>query len=100
TGVKTTDDVKTAVINYLQRNGVTNCDNSMVTITNLTSSSRNDPSTANQLDHYQVKVSVPVDNFRWILLSRLTSGTNLTATVDWYSMRDLPLTVNDAIPLQ
>ena len=100
TGVKTPSQVKAVVINYLNRYGITNCDVSMVTITNLTSSSRNDPTTANQLDHFQISLSIPVDNIRWLLLTRLTSGSNMSASADWYSMGDLPITVNDTVPLQ
>ncbi|MFO0970474.1 MAG: TadE/TadG family type IV pilus assembly protein [Gemmataceae bacterium] len=100
TGVKTISQVKQTVITYLNRFGITNCDVSMVTVTNLTSSARSDPTTANQLDHFQISLSIPANNVRWVLLTRLTSGSNMTASADWYSVADLPLTVNDSVPLQ
>jgi len=71
-----------------------------ITITNLTNSSRPDPSTANQLDHFQVQVTIPFNSVRWVLLNQITTVTQLTATADWYSMKDTPISVNQSIPLE
>jgi hypothetical protein len=46
-----------------------------------------------------VSVSIPFNSVRWIALDRITSLTNLTASADWYSMRDIPLAVSMVIPL-
>jgi Flp pilus assembly protein TadG len=103
TGQKTVSQVQQTVVNYLAQNGIT-IDPSAVTLTNLTSSSRYDPTVgmqpqnAQQLDHFQLSVSVPFDNVRWVLLSRITAITTLTATADWYSMNNKPLTVSTTIP--
>jgi Flp pilus assembly protein TadG len=105
TGKRSVSDVQQTVVNYLARNGVT-VPTSAVTITNLTNSTRSDPragtstSNARQLDHFQITITVPFDNVRWILLNEVTSTTNLTTSADWYSMVDLPLTVSPTIPAQ
>src|SRR5262245_53357546 len=53
---KTISQVQDDVVNYLIRNGIKSVKNSDVTVVNLTNASRNDPTTANQLDHYRVTV--------------------------------------------
>jgi Flp pilus assembly protein TadG len=98
-GSKNTAAVQTDVINYLNRNGISNVTTSMVTFQNLTNPSNTDPSKAAQLDHLRVSISVPFNNVRWILLNQITNAKNLNAQADWYSMNDLPLAVNDVIPL-
>lgn len=98
TAHKTFDQCKEDVVNYLKLNGITSVSTSDVTIVNLTDASR-DPINADQLDRFRITVSVPVESIRWILLDRLTTVTHLTVQVDWYSMRDIPITVNDVIPL-
>jgi hypothetical protein len=71
------------------------------TATNLTSSSRPDPSSANQLDHFQIVVTLPYSNVQWSFFNHLLpSNASLTATVDWYSLRDLPVTVSTTIPVE
>jgi Flp pilus assembly protein TadG len=70
-----------------------------ITITNLTSSTRPDPSTANQLDHFQIQVTIPFNSVRWVLLNQITNVTTLSATADWYSMKDIPISINQNIPL-
>lgn len=99
TGSKNAASVKNDVVNYLTVNGITGVTASMVTITNLTNGSRSDPTQGSQLDQYRVTVSMPFNNVRWILLNQITSATTISATCDWYSMNDLPLTVATAIPL-
>ncbi len=60
----------------------------------------NDPTTANQLDQIEVSVSIPFNNVRWVLLNQITPVQNLTASTEFYSMRDVPLSINTTIPLQ
>jgi Flp pilus assembly protein TadG len=97
-GSQNTAAIQQTVVTMLNANGIP-CTASNVTITNLTSSSRNDPSTANQLDEFQVTVTIPFNSVRWVLLQQITSTTQLTATTYWYSMRDLPFNINTNIPL-
>ena len=58
-------------------NGIT-CTTSNVTVTNKTSSARNDPTTANQMDQFHVSVQIPFDSVRWVLLNKITKTQNLT----------------------
>src|SRR5262249_34151787 len=103
TGQKTVSQVQQTVVNYLAQNGITVAATD-VTLTNLTNASRSDPTVgtgatnAVQLDHFQITVSVPFDNVRWILLGKITNITTLTATSDWYSMNNQPLTLSTTIP--
>lgn len=97
--LKTADQVKADVVNFLQQNGITSVTTSNVTVQNLTSSARNDPTKGEQLDRYRVAVSIPFDSVRWILLNQITSVTTLNASADWYCMRDVPVVVNADIPL-
>lgn len=99
TGVKTTAQVQATVVTYLQQKGLTSVAASNVTVTSVSNSSNTDPSTATQLDQFRVSVTIPFSSVRWIALNQITSTSNLTASADWYSMADLPLTVETAIPL-
>lgn len=100
TGVKSTAQVKAVVVNYLKLNGISKVSESDVTVVNLTSSSRPEPNQADQMDRFQISVSISADNVRWIMLPRVSGVNTLSATVDWYSMRDLPITVDDTIPVE
>jgi Flp pilus assembly protein TadG len=99
TGVKTTAEVKQTVVTYLQQKGLTFVAASNVTVTSVTNTGITDPSLATQMDQFRVSVSVPFDSVKWVALTRLTGLTNLTASADWYSMRDIPLAVSMVIPL-
>ncbi len=90
--------VQNIVASYLTRNGIP-CSASNVTVTNVTSSSRPDPTTANQFDQFDVTVTIPFNSVRWVLLNQITNVTQLTASADWFSMKDVPITVNQTIPL-
>jgi Flp pilus assembly protein TadG len=90
-------DVTNTVTNYLTRNGITTTGIS-VTFTDLTNPSVTDPYEANQLDQLQVTVTLPFDNVRWALLGKISSVSNLGATVYWYSMADSKVTVSTTIP--
>jgi Flp pilus assembly protein TadG len=97
TGARTTSQVQQDVVTYLTNNGIP-ATTSMVTVTNLTSSSRADPTQANLLDQYQVSITIPFDSVRWILLNKITGQANLSASATWSSMADTPLSVNTTIP--
>jgi Flp pilus assembly protein TadG len=99
TGVKTTDQVKQVVATYCQQKGLTSVATSNVTVTSVTNTGITDPSLATQLDQFRVSISIPFSSVRWIALNQITTTQNLTASADWYSMRDIPLAVNDTIPL-
>jgi len=100
TGNKTIDQVKGDVVNYLQRNGIPSVSKNDVTVENLTSSSRAEPKDAEQLDRFRIAVSIPVDSIRWILLPRISSTKTLAVSVDWYSMKDIPIAVSETIPTE
>ncbi|MBM4072949.1 MAG: pilus assembly protein [Planctomycetes bacterium] len=100
TGVKSSSEVTDVVVRYLQQNGIKSVAASDVSVTNITSGSRPEPNAANQLDQFRVSVSIPFDSVRWVLLSQVSSVKTLTASSEWYSMRDIPITVDANIPLQ
>jgi len=97
-GQTSSTTVRQYVVNYLNMNGLTGVDISMVTLTNVTSSSRNEPTAANQLDQYRVTVSVPYSTIRYSTVAQITSTTTVTASADWFSVKDLPVTVSSTIP--
>ncbi len=99
TGRKTTAQVQQVVLDYLTSAGISVAD-ATVTLTNLTDPSRSDPMTANQLDRFEITVTLPFNNVRWALVNQITSVTNLTATVEWLSMRDIPFAVSTTIPVE
>ncbi len=90
--------VRQYVVNYLNMNGLTGVNLSMVTMANLTASARSEPPTANQLDQFRVTVTVPYSTIRWSTLAQITSTTTITAAADWYSTKDLPVIVPNVIP--
>lgn len=97
-GQQSAATVQQYVVNYCNMNGLSNVNTSMVTITNITNASRSDPTTANQLDQFRVTVTVPYSSIRWSNIAQITSTSSLTASADWYSMRDTPFTVSTVIP--
>jgi Flp pilus assembly protein TadG len=108
-GKKTPSQIQTDVVNYLANAGLevkhgntwgpVTASDLTISVTNLTSSTRSDPTTANQLDHFQTKVSIPFNSVRWVLLNQVTNVTTMSATADWYSVKDIPITINQTIPL-
>lgn len=98
TGQATNSEVQQAVVDYLKAAGAKTT-GVAVTVTNLTQAARSDPSAATQLDSFQVAVSVPSNNFRWIVLPALQGTATLRATSTWKSMRDIPLSMPSSIPL-
>ena len=37
-------------------------------------SARSDPTAANQLDHFQITVTIPFNSVRWVLLNQITNA--------------------------
>ena len=97
TGNTTISTAQTEVINICARNGIT-VTASNISITNVTNSTRSDPTTCNQLDQWHVQVQIPFNSVRWILLNQITTVSTLTGQADWFSMRDIPISVNTTIP--
>jgi Flp pilus assembly protein TadG len=109
TGTRNTAQVQQVVLDYLDRNmrrttrgGVTYVPsaNVVVTITNLTDSSRNDPTQANQMDRFEITVSIPTTNIYWVSLPWVNMPTALTTRSEWYSMKDIPLSVDTTLPAE
>jgi Flp pilus assembly protein TadG len=98
TGNVNTAGVQQVVASYLTRNGIP-CSTSNVTVTNLTSSSRNDPTTAQQSDQFQVTVTIPFSSVRLVALNQVAPTSQLTASANWFSMKDVPVTINTTVPL-
>lgn len=96
TGLKTSTQCQTAVTDYLTNAGLSTS-GVTVTVTNVTHGG--DVINAVQLDHLQCTVSFPFNNAKWMAIDWFVpNGTNMTAAADWYSMKDVPLTVNQTIP--
>ena len=98
TSNKTISQVQDVVVRYLKNNGISSVSKSDIIVKNLTDGDRPDPTQAEQLDRYRVTVSIPFNSVRWAVLDQITNKTTLTASVDWYSMRDEPIIVDDTIP--
>lgn len=99
TGVRTTAQVQQAVLNYLQNAGVSTA-GVTVTVTDV-SAPGTDPAAATQLDNLRVTVALPFANVRWIAFDWFVApGSTITSTAEWYSLRDLPITVNPTMPIE
>ncbi len=90
--------VKQYVVNYLNTNGISAVATSDVTVTNVTTGSAYDNTTVVQMDRLHIAVSIPFDSVRWILLNKVTTVSTLNASSEWYSMRDIPISVTSTIP--
>jgi Flp pilus assembly protein TadG len=90
--------VQQYVVNYCNMNGLTGVDTTMVTTTNITNPSRSDPTTCTQLDQWRVTVTVPYSTMQWSNIAQITPTTSLTASADWYSMKDSSLNITATIP--
>jgi len=97
TGSVSISTAQTEVVNILARNGVT-ATARQITMTNVTNASRSDPTTCNQMDQWHTQIQIPFNSVRWILLKQITNVTTLTGQADWYSMKDVPISVNTTIP--
>ena len=98
TAQKGASSVQTVALNYLTRAGVPTT-GVTVAVSNLTNSSRADPSGASQLDKYEVVVTMPSNNVRLILMNSLIGPGTITARCTWSSMVDIPVSVPASIPL-
>jgi Flp pilus assembly protein TadG len=99
-GTQTTAQVQQYVVNYLTTNGISGASASNVTFQDITNPSVTDPTLAAQMDRLRVSVTLPYSSFRWSLLSQITNTTSLSASADWFSMMDTPITVNTNVPAQ
>ena len=64
----------------------------------LQRSAPRNPTAAVQMDRLRVSVSLSYDSIRWSPLAQITGVSVLTASSDWFCMRDIPISVNSAIP--
>jgi Flp pilus assembly protein TadG len=99
TGTVSAATVQQYVVNYLTTNGIA-VSTSDVTFQNLSQPGLSDPTMAGQMDRLRVSVTVNYSSFRWSMLSQITSVSSLSASADWFSMMDSPLTVNTTIPAE
>lgn len=98
TGLNSNAQVQQSVIQYLKTAGVPTA-NVTVTVTDITSGG--DVSAANQMDQLSVTVTIPFADVAWEALNYVVpSGTQLTASAIWNSMKDLPVTVSTTLPIQ
>jgi Flp pilus assembly protein TadG len=98
TGLNTNAQVQQSVAQYLQNAGLPT-GNVNVTVSDVTSGG--DVSNANQLDQITVTVSIPFKDVAWDALAYvMPAGSQLSATVTWYSMVDLPVSVSTSLPIQ
>jgi Flp pilus assembly protein TadG len=86
-GIVTNAQIQTDVMNYLKNAGVPT-QNATVTVTNVTEPGV-DASQAAQMDQLTVTVTVPVQDFSWIMIGYIIpSGSNLSSQAVWYSMQN------------
>lgn len=71
-----------------------------VSFSNKTDMNRGDPKLSNQLDKFDLTVSMPFNNVKWAFVNQITDTQTLTATSTWYSMRDTPIVINATLPVQ
>jgi len=100
----TASTVTTEVTNYLTAAGLpaTAVSGAQVTLTCLATPTWTDPYEALPLDAYTVTVTIPAgapfNSLRWNLLNRITSVTQLSATVYWQSANNSQVTVSTTLP--
>jgi Flp pilus assembly protein TadG len=96
--------VATAAQNYMTAAGLpsTAVNNAQVTLTCLATPAWTDPYSANPLDPFTVTVTIPAgapfNSLQFTSLANIAHVTQLTTTVTWYSLNDLPVTVSSTIP--
>jgi Flp pilus assembly protein TadG len=103
TGTTDMATIRTTVQQYIQgaEPRITNFTNFTVAFADITKPSVTDPTGCKQLDHFTMTITMPFDNVRWSLSKMFSpTGTQLSATVDWYSMADLPVTVTTGMPIE
>jgi Flp pilus assembly protein TadG len=117
TGKLTNSQVQQVVLTYIQ-NGLNDSDNSgntgrqrtqnsVITVQNMTSSDssgsppRTDATGAMQFDQFQITVTVPFRDVRWVSLGLITnSSTLVTGQANWYSLKDKTYPAPPVPPLQ
>jgi Flp pilus assembly protein TadG len=98
TGLNTNAQAQQAVTQYLQNAGLPT-QNVTVTVTNNTRGG--DVSEAKQLDQLTVSVSIPFSDVAWDMLNYFVpSGSQITGSATWYSVKDLPVSVSTTLPIQ
>jgi Flp pilus assembly protein TadG len=105
TGIFTNVQVQKIVLHHINNQGVQVTDSSdnpfsgvAVTVTNNTSTGV-DASLANKLDSFTIGVTLPFSLVRFSALNHFVNNTTtMGATVNWYSMKNNPFTVNQTMP--
>jgi Flp pilus assembly protein TadG len=103
TGTVPLATIKTNVQNYIRAGDprITNFNGFDLAFTDVTNSTVTDPTNCSQLDKFTITVSLPFDNLRWSLTKMFTpTGTKAQATVTWFSLTDLPVTVSTILPAE
>jgi Flp pilus assembly protein TadG len=96
-GSKSTSEVQEHVRMYLDAQGLNTAGMPTPEVTNLTSSDRNDPREAEQLDRFRIRVFFPTANCRWFFF-RYTSA-NMMAESLFVSLHDVPVALpSEEIP--
>lgn len=101
----TAAEAKQAVCDYLTGAGFpsTAVSGAVVTLTNQSSHSWNDPSDAQPLDAFQISLTIPsgapFDSLRLSSFNLITSTNSLSVTVNWRSMKDSLIVVSSSLPL-
>jgi Flp pilus assembly protein TadG len=87
TGQLSNSQVEQVVINYLQDAGFP-ATNAVVTVENLTTPGT-DARDALQLDRYQITVTLPFNDVRWLALNYiLPADSTITASAVWTTLKD------------
>jgi Flp pilus assembly protein TadG len=98
TGLNTNAQVEQSVIQYLQNAGLPTS-NVVVSVVDVTSGG--DVSNAQQMDQINVTVTIPFKDVAWDALSYVVpANSQITGMATWFSMVDLPVTVNTTLPIQ
>jgi len=98
TGMGNTSQIRSTIESYLSKAGI-NTTGLTVTVANLTNTGNTDPTSASQLDQFQLTATLPSSSVRWIFLKNMIGSNTLQSTCVWSSMKDLPLTVTNSIPI-
>jgi Flp pilus assembly protein TadG len=97
--------VENAVRDYLQAAGLPAAavSGAQIDLVSLATPSWTDPSDAIPLDRFQVQVTIPpgpaFESLRWSFVTRLTSTNQMTAVVEWVSLMNTEVTVDNQLPL-
>jgi len=99
TGQRSADQVKQSAKSYVERAGLSSTGID-VQLVNLTNSGRGDPTKAQQLDRFEVKVRLPFANVKWIFLKQFTTVETLSARTEWTSMNNVPVVISKTLPIE